>query len=559
MRYAVGRPSIPQVRRRSRRTVARALLCAPVLAAVACQGGQGRSGDSVGRSLGDTGPGAAAPDQPRIGGILAQRLPTDPDRLDLHQSTTYASVWPTAPCFNQLVQFDPLNPQDQPDSIIPDLAERWEQPDPATMIFFLKNGIAFHDGQALTSDDVKVQLDWIRNPPPGKISPRRGALGTIASIETPSPGLVRVNLTRPNPSLLMNLASHHFTIGQSRDIITNGEVSQQLIGTGPFIKKNYQRSVVIELARNASYHVAGRPFLDGLAYYIEPVYSSALANFIAGQYDMLYDLQLSVSDTERIARTLGPAVQTHQTPTTQRDTVFVNARRVPYNDLRVRRAISLALDRDAAITVVRQGAARRGGYMAPTGVWAIPQRELRDVPGYDLPNVTEARQLLAQAGVTTPLRASAITRTDYKDVAEFAKDQLAKIGIDLSLRLADAATAQPMIQRGDFDIAPWVIGINVDDPDATFSEIATSRAVRNWSGVTDPLIDALYEKQSQLMEFRERRQAVQELERVALSLHQLAVLSFQDANAVNTAKLRNYVYHGSQSTNRRMESVWLEP
>jgi ABC-type transport system substrate-binding protein len=236
----------------------------------------------------------------------------------------------------------------------------------------------------------------------------------------------------------------------------------------------------------------------------------------------------------------------------------MNARRKPYDDIRVRRAISFAIDRDAAVQVVKQGGAVRGGYMSPKGLWGLPEAELRKFDGYDKPNIEQAKQLLSAAGVQTPLEASATTRTDFKDFAEFVKDQLAKIGINLKLTLADTATAQPVLQRGDFDIGPWTISINIDDPDATFSEISTSNAVRNWSQVKDPQIDALFERQSQTLDVNERKKLVNELEKQALSQYQVAVLYFQNLNYARSKSLRNFVVHESLYTSRRMENAWLK-
>ncbi len=237
----------------------------------------------------------------------------------------------------------------------------------------------------------------------------------------------------------------------------------------------------------------------------------------------------------------------------------MNARRKPYDDIRVRQAVSLALDRDEAIKLIKEGAARRGGYMAPNGVWAIPDTELKKYDGYDKANIERAKQLLQQAGVQTPLEASTTTRTDFKDFGEFVKDGLARIGINVKLTLADTAAAQPVLQRGDFDIGPWLIAINVDDPDATFAEIATSNAVRNWSAVKDAQVDALYEKQSQTVEFSERKKLVQELERTALSKYQVAVMFFEDLVFAKHKSVRDFTFHSSLYTNRRMESVWLKP
>ncbi len=500
-----------------------------------------------------------AEDQPRAGGIISQRIATDPAPIDIHQTTTYTGVWPTAPCFNQLVQFDPSKVSASPQDILPDLATKWEQPEPTTVVFTLKPSVKFHDGSDFTSEDVRATLDWIRRPPQGKTSPRAGALASIDTVEAPDPLSVRVKLKQPTPSLLMNLASHYFAIAQAADLAANGEISPRLIGTGPFKLKSYQRSNLLELEKNPTYHVQGRPYLDGLRWFIIPDYTTALTNFIAGQYQLFYDLAFKVSDQERVKSELGDRVETFLVPSTLRDPVFTNTRRKPYDDIRVRQAISLALDRDAAIKVVKEGAARRGGYMAPKGAWAISEGDLKRYEGYDKPNIDKAKQLLTAAGVTGPLEAVAPLRTDFKDQGEFVKDQLAKIGITIRLNLGDTGSTQPVVQRGDFDITPWLIAINVDDPDATFGEISTSTATRNWSAVKDPQIDALFDKQSQTSNFEERKKIVQELEKKALELYQVSVMFFEDLSFAKFKSVRNFVFQESLYTNRRMEAVWLKP
>jgi ABC-type transport system substrate-binding protein len=281
-------------------------------------------------------------------------------------------------------------------------------------------------------------------------------------------------------------------------------------------------------------------------------------NFIGGQYHILIAVELVKSDLEQIKQEAGDRIETFSIPGYTREPVFMNAQRKPYDDIRVRKAISLGLDRDAAIKVIKQGAAQRGGYMAPQGAWTIGEAELRKFDGYDKPDIQQARQLLAAAGVTTPLEASATTRTDFQTFAEFVKDALAKIGIDVKLTLADTATAQPVLIRGDFDIGPWTIAINVDDPDATFAELATSKAARNWSRVYDDQIDQLYEKQSVTATFEERKKLVQELERRALSQYQIAVLYFQYSNQAMAKSVRDYTFHESLYANKGHEATWLK-
>lgn len=525
--------------------------------ALACGGGGTKYGSGASQQTAAQPSAAAAQEQPRPGGVISQRLQTDPAALDVHQVTTFVAVWAAAPAFNQLVQFHQDRPADTVQDIVPDLAEKWEQPDPTTLVFSLRRGVTFHDGAEFAAEDVKVNLDWLKKPPQGKTSPRAATQATVDAVETPDPATVRVRFSRPTPSYLMNLSSHYFAIGQGKDIVANGEIGPKMLGTGPFRLKSYQRANTLELERSATYHRPGLPYLDGLKFFILPDYTTALTNFLAGQQQMFYDVQFVPSDADRITNETGDRVEVTRVQGFGRDLVFMNARRKPYDDVRVRQAISLAIDRDAAIKVVKQGSATRGGYMTPGGAWAIAEDELRRFDGYDKPNLDKAKQLLAAAGVQTPLEASGSSRTDFKDWSEFVKDALARVGINLKLNLADTATVQPVLQRGDFDIAPWVIGLNVDDPDATFSEISTSKAVRNWSAVYDAQLDALYDRQSQTLDTAERKRIVQELEKQALSVYQVATGYFGINLFAKYKTVRNFTFHQSSYTNRRMEAAWL--
>jgi peptide/nickel transport system substrate-binding protein len=482
---------------------------------------------------------------------------TVPPGFNLYGVTTYTAVWPVAPCMNQLVQFNPATEGLAPSDIIPDLAERWEQPDPTTIVFNLRKGVSFHDGSPFSGEDVRASLDWIKRPPQGKTSPRAGLQATLDTVEVVDPSTVRLKLTRPTASYLLNLASNFFGIGSARDIEANAGLGDKVIGTGPFKFKTYQRGSFVELEKNPTYHVAGRPYLDGLKFYILPDYTTALANYLGGQYQVFIDPGSRKSDADRIRQEMRDRANVQSIPFPGRDIIFTNARRKPFDDVRVRQAISLALDRDAAINIVREGDALRGGYMAPKGSWAISERDLRGFDGYDKPNLDKAKQLLTAAGVTTPVEWTAVARTDNKDNAELVKDQLAKLGITVKLNLSDLASAQPLLQRGDFDLGPWSIGINIDDPDAAFSEIATTRATRNWSAVLDPRIDELFERQSQELNFEERKKKVQELEKYALSQYHFSVLYFANWQFSSLNTVRGLAYQPSIYTNQRFESVWL--
>src|SRR5581483_4273642 len=127
-----------------------------------------------------------------------------------------------------------------------------EQPDSQTLVFSLRKDAKWHDGTAFVAEDVKTTLEWLKKPfKEGKTSPRSGTQITVESVEIPDPATVRVTFSRPTPSYLINLASHYFAIGQTKDLKDNGELGAngKLIGTGPFKLKSYQRSNLVELER----------------------------------------------------------------------------------------------------------------------------------------------------------------------------------------------------------------------------------------------------------------------------------------------------------------------
>jgi peptide/nickel transport system substrate-binding protein len=168
-------------------------------------------------------------DTPRAGGVLTMWIGGDPPNFDVHQNSTYLTQHITAPCYNNLVQYDPLDPQ----RIVPDLAERWEvSPDGRRYTFYLVKGVSFHDGKPFSSADVKVSLDRMRQPPSGVISIRREALAAVDDVQTPDASTVVVLLKQPNPSLPAQLAGGHMSIYPKHVLEAQGDMKKVIVGTG---------------------------------------------------------------------------------------------------------------------------------------------------------------------------------------------------------------------------------------------------------------------------------------------------------------------------------------
>jgi peptide/nickel transport system substrate-binding protein len=492
---------------------------------------------------------------PQKGGVLAHRNVSDPDTLDIHSTSTYMSVWPETPCYNQVLQYDPKDPDNK---IIPDLADSYEiAGDGKSVVFKLHSGVKFHDGSDFTSEDVKATIDWIMKPPEKKVSPRQGVLDAVDHVETPDALTAKFILKRPNPSLLANLATEFMVIGAKTDL-AKGDLGTQLNGTGPFKLKSFTRGVGIELERDPNYWVKDRPYLDGVKFSLIPDENTAFTDFVGGKFHRYYPVL--PANVDRIERETGGKAKAYSPLGLSRNFVFFNGPKKPFNDTRVRQAISLALDRQTAIQVIMGGYAVPGGYMQPGGQWAIPSDQLKKIPGYDKADVGEAKKLLAAAGVTEPLTGVILTRIDtlFQDHATFVQGTLQKaFGWNFKIDVKDNAAAYSQAYAGKFDLIAWTVAVSVDDPDATFSEVATTKAVRNWSKIYDTEADALFDKQSQTIDTAQRKPIVQQMELKYLSNYQVLGMFFQKANHGLWSQVQNYKLPSALYTNQRYEEVWL--
>src|SRR5499433_1165377 len=149
---------------------------------------------------------------PKRGGILNSLLIEEPPGLLIHESATVSNVWPMSPCYSNLVYFDPAKPQESVDTVIPELAEKWAwQDNYRNLVFFLRKDVKWHDGHPFTSKDVKFTFDILREAPdaPAKlrINPRKDWYANVEAIETPDPHTAVFRLKKPQPSLLLMLAS----------------------------------------------------------------------------------------------------------------------------------------------------------------------------------------------------------------------------------------------------------------------------------------------------------------------------------------------------------------
>jgi peptide/nickel transport system substrate-binding protein len=505
---------------------------------------------------------ALAEEQPRYGETLRIALAADPPSLDMHQETTFAVAQPMGPVYNNLIAFDPHNYPE----VIGDLAQSWTVSDDyLSYTFKLHQGVKFHDGSELTSADVKASWDRIISPPEGVISARRSNYQMIKRIEAPDLYTVVFRLNHPSPSFLTTLAHPANFIFAKKYLNQDPQYYKaHAVGTGPFKLKNYVRGSHIELERNPNYWKKGLPYLDGITYFIIKDTSARAKALRSDRVDA--ELRyLPRSEADAIKEQLGDRIVVATPRPSNTHGVTFNIDKKPFDDERVRKALSLALDRyDMAKTLGPIALLDTvGGMMHPDSKWGLSQEELEQFPGFGRDhqaNLQEAKRLLAEAGYPDGFKTVLTNRnlkTPYIDMGVYLISAWKKIGVEAEHKLEETATwSQSRVNR-DFELVGDPYGsATVGDPDEMLDKFVTG-AQENFGRFSDPVVDALFAQQAREMNEQKRIQLVKEIDkRILEKVWRIQGLWYTRVE-VRSAKIRNYEPQPSHWMNRRFEDVWL--
>ncbi len=503
-----------------------------------------------------------AADTPRRGGVLLAVIAAEPPSLDPHQESTFANIQLVAPFYSTLLQIDPFNfPK-----IIGDVATEWKiAPDGLTYTFKIRPGIRFHDGTVLTAADVKASYDKIVFPPQGVRSVRKASYAAVERVDAPDASTVVFKLKFPAASLLMNLASPWNAIFPKKYLDQDPNYFKtHVVGSGPFKFKNYTHGSTLEGERNPEYFVKDRPYLDGFRFFISTETSVRAAALRSGRAWIEFR-DLPGPEVEAIRKQLGDKVVVQETPVTAHWGIAVNNTIKPLNDVRVRKALTLGIDRYTASRVLYplNGLRLIGAMMRPGSEWAMPDAELSTFPGFgkDIEKSrAEARKLLAEAGYPNGLKVVLKNRNiklPYQDFAVFVIQEWRKIGVEAEHRpLETAAWFADGQDTGNFElmVAPPVRFI--DDPDQWLNSYTTGDT-ENWGRFSDPRIDDLFKRQQRALDPVERKKLVIEIQRIALDNAYYLPGLWWTRNMVHWAKVKNYVAPPNYYSNQKLQDVWL--
>jgi peptide/nickel transport system substrate-binding protein len=507
--------------------------------------------------------GVRAQDKPRQGGELIFVVPSEPPSYDAHREETFGVIHPMAPHYSTLLRVDPNDKTGT--KPVGDLAESWTiSKDGLVYTFKLRQGVKFHDGSTLTSRDVKASYDKIIFPPAGVASLRKSAYRVVEVVEAPDPQTVRFRLKWAEPSLLLNLASPWNWIYKA-DILAKDMhwYETNVMGTGPFKFVEHVKGSHWVGKKNPDYWDKGKPYLDGYrAIFISS--SSAQVAAIRGERAHIQFRGFSPAERDSLVQALGNKITVQESPWDCILMVAMNHQKKPFEDKRVRRALTLALDRYegsknlSKIAIVKEVA----GIQVPGTPYATPPEELAKLAGYgrDINAARgEAKKLLKEAGagsLSFTFKNRGIPQP-YEPVGIWLIDQWRQIGVNVKQEVVEASAYHPMLKRGDFEVAmDFQCGFIVE-PDLDLPRFL-SDSDANYGKSNDKVLDDLFTKQARATDLEERKRYLRTFEKRLLDEEVHTFMTLQWHRIIpHSAKVHGWTITPSHYLNNQLDGVWL--
>src|SRR5712671_4065224 len=406
---------------------------------------------------------AGAAETPKLGGVLTFLIPADaPPSFDGHRENSFATVHSVAPFYSNLIRANPENPSSTTDFIC-DLCTAMPQPTDGgkTYTFAIRQGVKFHDGSPLSAEDVAASWKKIVFPPEGVISARgAGYAAMIDNIEATGPSTVTFRLKQATNAFLPALADPFAFIYRKAVLDKDPHWYEKNIqGSGPFKLEAYETGQSIRGVRNPDYYQPGLPYLAGFVGIYADKQATRLDALRADRAAIEFrGFPPSVRDELKAA--LGDKLAVQESDWNCGTLVVPNHQKKPFDDVRVRRALTLAIDRWHGAPALAKIANVHtvGGIVFPGSPLAATREELEKLAGYS-PDIeksrAEAKRLLKEAGAEG-LSFELLNRNvdqPYKYNGTWVVDEWSKIGLKVTQRVVPTGPWFEGLRNGSFDVA----------------------------------------------------------------------------------------------------------
>ncbi len=508
--------------------------------------------------------------EPKSGGTLLLSSGGDPPTLDMHQTPTYLTEFIGAPCYSTLLRISATNI----DTLVPDLAQSHEvAADGMSVTFHLRPAAEFHNGLPVTADDVVFSLNRIRKPPKGIVSPRRGLLGSIKDVEATDTHTVVVHLNAPEADFPFQVANPYNVI-VPRAVVEPLDASGQgmkrtIVGSGPFKLSKAIDGQIYELVRNEKYF-GEKAYLDKIQMF--PI-KGEVERASALKSGRIHGCFFFANEAVLEGLRKRPDITAFRRPTPTFINLIPNVAIKPFDDIRVRQALSLAIDREAFIKTVGPLAGafyHSTGLLMPGSSFNLSMKEIKQFAGYDtIPgaggsieaNRKRATELLEQAGVQKGFKVALLARGDipaFRDSSITVAAQLKAIGLDATVDVRDAGGFYAAETGGQFQLVAHSVGLSGSRPDQILGEGYTSFGGRNYGKWKNESIDDAYRAQSAETNSGKRKQLLKDFQLKFLKTYYQINLAWVGYGGAYSKSFKGWKPLTDLYANMQMNRVWID-
>ena len=504
---------------------------------------------------------------PKSGGTLNYVIPADaPPSFDAHRETTFATIHSAAPFYSVLIRVDPNNPGSTTDFVC-DLCTEMPKPTDGgkTYTFKIRSGVKFHDGSPLTAADVAASWEHIIHPPEGVLSPRESHYVMVDTVEASDPKTVVFHLKFATSAFLPALADPYSWI-YKKEILDKDPrwYEKNILGSGPFKLASYEIGQSIKGVKNPDYYHEGLPFLDGFSAIYAPKQAVRI-DAIRSDRAAIEFRGFPPSVRDELVNALGDKITVQESDWNCGSFVEPNHKKKPFDDVRVRRALTLAIDRWHGAPQLAKIANVHtvGGIVFPGSPLAAEKEQLQDLAGF-WPDIdksrAEAKRLLKEAGAEG-LSLELLNRNvdqPYKYNGTWVIDEWSKIGLHVTQRVVPTGPWFDAMRQGNFDVVLAGNCQSVVNPLLDVQRYLPDYAA-NYGQLDDQPESTLYDKMLHETDFTKQRALMRQFEKHVLDdqAHEIFLLWWY-----RMVPYRSYVkgwkISPSHYLNQDLATVWLD-
>jgi peptide/nickel transport system substrate-binding protein len=515
----------------------------------------------------------ASAQSPKRGGTLTLRL-WDPPHWDPYLIIAFKTQIPYSFTHSRLLKHK-AGPAIAPGTFAfeGDLAESWSQPDDTTYLFKLRRGVRFHpkppvNGRELTAEDVVYSMERFRTV---SGNPQAYMLAALDKVEALDRYTVKFTVKEPFAWFLDMLANPVTLAIVARECVEKfGDLkkAEAVVGTGPWMLDSYRPNVGYTLVRNPNYFLPGLPYIDRIEVSVDEDNGSRLAAFLGGKYDLGWEFPGSINRTDWVQikdqlKRRRPGLQTVEYPSNVATKVVMRTDRAPFSDVRVRRAMSHALNRQGLIEAVMEGGGiANGAVPAALKEWALPVDQLGEGSRYYKSDPVEARRLLAEAGYprgfSTVMDFHTFGSTLLVDAMQLVVKDFKDVGIEVKLNQKEYGAFISSTAVGNYEGIYFGPATPFLDPDSYLYTNYYPGHPRNIARINDPALTEMLVRQRRLREPARRRAVIHDIQRLIagqqylIEAYSVVLIFAWDGALKNYGPNLGYDYGG------RLLSAWLD-